>query len=85
MLPPASEQSKRGPAAAATTHTKYKNYDFIARLYIRPTSFVFVRYQWYRNGRPLEGETMSTLEIRLYSPPTHETRPFRCIHCKHAA
>lgn len=42
------------------------------------------RYQWYRNGRPLEGETFSTLEVRLQTPPAQECRPFRCIHCKHA-
>lgn len=43
------------------------------------------RQQWYRNGRVLEEETRPTLTVNLYTPPSDDTRPFRCTHCKHTA
>ncbi|CAM9672084.1 unnamed protein product, partial [Discosporangium mesarthrocarpum] len=42
------------------------------------------RYQWFHSGRLLVGETASTLGLAIYSPPSDDTRDFRCMHCKHA-
>eukprot|EP00903_Cladosiphon_okamuranus_P009107 g8702.t2 len=61
-----------------------KDPDTVA-LSVEGTAWPPHKYQWYRNGLLLEGETLPTLDVRLHTPPTQETRPFRCIHCKHAA
>ncbi|CAM9696552.1 unnamed protein product, partial [Ectocarpus sp. 12 AP-2014] len=57
----------------------------VMSLHVDGTAWPPHRYQWYRSGRPLENETLPKLDIRLHTPPTMECRPFRCIHCKHAA